>query len=581
MTNISARVILTALAELDGAGCVHVLLKAGGFTLGAATISPGDWPKGSDPVPQGKVLCRALPALKGFASMELVESTRLLVARAFSGESALAGGANARDVAAEGSPLSLLGPSHLATRTSRLVIGEEARDLLADADLVRGQLRSLEGARDETLAELVAIRLVEEGDRVTLTPLGLRVAARIKAGVERPAEEMGRGASFATYVAGEGLLGGELDVAVTDGGEDLYGNDSVVVRGKLDGGEGPGAAALLSLRWEEAISAPQREVVPVAFSSAAIGGRRVWFSNRASVSADAFDHVARGRNDLTFTAEAGRRSGTGAINVYHCGARVAAITCHYGASPEVVRELTRRVGRDRLVRPTVAVQGTLLFVDDLVFVLEVPQRRAGARDAAADRRLITAARCGDLQGMREALEAGADLEARDAEGGTPLINAAAWGRYRAAQFLLRHGADPLARNGHRRTALMAAASEGYGEVVCLLAAHLVGRDMRAELDAADAGGNTAMHWAAREGKRTIINYLRLFGADASRRNAGNRTPGQEAQFFGRPSAAEACRTSKLSIPRNASPEAGRLITRTCSTGGRVGLAAQPSMRKAG
>ncbi|MFJ9694333.1 ankyrin repeat domain-containing protein [Kitasatospora sp. NPDC101183] len=65
----------------------------------------------------------------------------------------------------------------------------------------------------------------------------------------------------------------------------------------------------------------------------------------------------------------------------------------------------------------------------------------------ADRALLAAAHSGDVAAAREALTAGASVEARDAEGRTPLLRAAFADRVAVARLLVGAGADVNAQDG--------------------------------------------------------------------------------------------------------------------------------------
>ncbi|HEY8521168.1 MAG TPA: ankyrin repeat domain-containing protein [Gammaproteobacteria bacterium] len=115
--------------------------------------------------------------------------------------------------------------------------------------------------------------------------------------------------------------------------------------------------------------------------------------------------------------------------------------------------------------------------------------------------LLRAARAADLPAMRLLLERGAHVDLPQADGITPLMVAAGLGQsprdtrgrfkteaqsVEAAELLLRAGADVNARDARGRTALHGAASQGYDQLVAVLAAD------GADLMAADADGLTPM-----------------------------------------------------------------------------------------
>src|SRR5438105_3577846 len=72
--------------------------------------------------------------------------------------------------------------------------------------------------------------------------------------------------------------------------------------------------------------------------------------------------------------------------------------------------------------------------------------QARAPSSALGDRLHAAVRAGDLAEVREALAAGADVNARDTLGGTPLLDAAWSGNLEITNLLLARGADVNARH---------------------------------------------------------------------------------------------------------------------------------------
>ncbi|RFU84218.1 ankyrin repeat domain-containing protein [Streptomyces triticagri] len=82
-----------------------------------------------------------------------------------------------------------------------------------------------------------------------------------------------------------------------------------------------------------------------------------------------------------------------------------------------------------------------------------PADRSGADkgDPAASRDLLEAARTGDADAVREAIERGADLETRDDRRRTPLLLAATGDHIEAAEALVAAGADPDARDRQQDT----------------------------------------------------------------------------------------------------------------------------------
>ncbi len=85
-----------------------------------------------------------------------------------------------------------------------------------------------------------------------------------------------------------------------------------------------------------------------------------------------------------------------------------------------------------------------------------------------DKRLFSAIVRGDLALAREAIEAGAEVEARDKDGHTPLHAACVNGHHDIVRLLLFHGADVNAKTRHDFTPLHEACVFGHPPVVRLL-----------------------------------------------------------------------------------------------------------------
>jgi palmitoyltransferase len=119
----------------------------------------------------------------------------------------------------------------------------------------------------------------------------------------------------------------------------------------------------------------------------------------------------------------------------------------------------------------------------------------------------------------------AAINSADREGYTALHRAAFTGRLAACRVLLAHGADPGAcSDPGGLTPLMCAAQGGHTLVVgALLLALGAGPDVRpthataAAVDAVDAGGHTALHWAANmaSAPTALTSLLIARGADTS------------------------------------------------------------------
>ena len=99
--------------------------------------------------------------------------------------------------------------------------------------------------------------------------------------------------------------------------------------------------------------------------------------------------------------------------------------------------------------------------------------------------VFSLARDGKLEELKEAINAGADVNAKDNKGATALIQAAYEGNIEVAELLLKHGADVNARNNDGCTALMFAAFDGYPEIAEILITYGANKNLR------DKYGSTA------------------------------------------------------------------------------------------
>src|SRR5690242_1968749 len=105
-----------------------------------------------------------------------------------------------------------------------------------------------------------------------------------------------------------------------------------------------------------------------------------------------------------------------------------------------------------------------------VLLARVGQPAAPAQQDTADARLFRALDAGDLDGVREAIVGGGNVEAPGPDGATPLMRAAADGDTRIVQLLLDKGAAVDRGDAEAITPLMLAASANHIAVLRLLLA---------------------------------------------------------------------------------------------------------------
>ena len=121
--------------------------------------------------------------------------------------------------------------------------------------------------------------------------------------------------------------------------------------------------------------------------------------------------------------------------------------------------------------------------------------------------LMRAAFSGDVNGVADALRAGADVNARNKVGNTALMLAALRGQANVIPLLLRAGADVNAKANNGATALMFAALRGQENVIPLLLK--AGADVNAKVN----NGVTSLMAAAHNGQANVIPLLLKAGAD--------------------------------------------------------------------
>ena len=107
----------------------------------------------------------------------------------------------------------------------------------------------------------------------------------------------------------------------------------------------------------------------------------------------------------------------------------------------------------------------------------------------ADADILKLVARGNLEGLRQALGAGADAGAKDRFGGSALARAAAKGDLDAANLLIDHGADPNDTSQAGNSPLMMAAAQGHLEMVQLLL------ERGADPDSKNKWGVGATDWA--------------------------------------------------------------------------------------
>ena len=144
---------------------------------------------------------------------------------------------------------------------------------------------------------------------------------------------------------------------------------------------------------------------------------------------------------------------------------------------------------------------------------------------APDIDIHDAAYDGNIEAVKQHLDAGTDVDARDGEGETPLNRAAYEGHKETVELLIAAGADVNAKDRIRCTALHWAAVDGNNEIAELLIANA------ADVNAKGDDGRTPLHVAVVNGHKEIAKLLIAEGADVNATD-GERTPLHIAAFKG-------------------------------------------------
>jgi ankyrin repeat protein len=124
-------------------------------------------------------------------------------------------------------------------------------------------------------------------------------------------------------------------------------------------------------------------------------------------------------------------------------------------------------------------------------------------------RLLKAANQGHVQGVRELLTNGADVNLANNNGATALMIAAESGHKDIVELLLGKGADVNKPTTDGWTALMIAAQNGHKDIVELLVNKVD------DVNLANNNGNTALMIAAQSGHKEIMELLLGKGADVN------------------------------------------------------------------
>ncbi|MBL7185067.1 MAG: ankyrin repeat domain-containing protein [Phycisphaerae bacterium] len=147
------------------------------------------------------------------------------------------------------------------------------------------------------------------------------------------------------------------------------------------------------------------------------------------------------------------------------------------------------------------------------------------RGAVSRSRIHTASFIGDVNSVKELIEAGTDVNKKGCGGRMPLHCAAVSGQNAVMELLLARGANVNARGGGNLTPLHEASGKDQPEAVALLIAK------GADLNARDYDGDTPLHLASRgwgnvhfPGSLAVARLLLNRGAEIDARNKSGETP---------------------------------------------------------
>ena len=130
-----------------------------------------------------------------------------------------------------------------------------------------------------------------------------------------------------------------------------------------------------------------------------------------------------------------------------------------------------------------------------------------------NKELLLAAHRGELDKLKQLLDAGADVNYRNEDSMTPLMFAVTSDQLDIVNELIRRGADITTAAMNGATALHLAANFGHVDILKkIIDTHLAERD---HLNAQDIRGQTALHGAAEGGMVNSVMLLLQKGADAT------------------------------------------------------------------
>lgn len=146
--------------------------------------------------------------------------------------------------------------------------------------------------------------------------------------------------------------------------------------------------------------------------------------------------------------------------------------------------------------------------------------------AAATTQLVEAVANNDLDGVKQAIADGANLERRNSDGRTPLVVATKANRVAVARALLEAGADPNAKDNIQDSAFLYAGAEGLNEILEATLAH------GADVKSTNRFGGTALIPASEHAHVETVRTLIAAGVPINHINDLGWTAMHEAIVLG-------------------------------------------------
>lgn len=158
----------------------------------------------------------------------------------------------------------------------------------------------------------------------------------------------------------------------------------------------------------------------------------------------------------------------------------------------------------------------ILLIPFLIGIFQVKAQIIPKTDA--DKALVAAALHGDVQGIKKAINDGANINVQDEDGLTPLNRAAKLSYYHLVYYFIQLGADVNIPNNNKITALHYGVEYNNVKIVRLLLAN------NANIDARDGIQECPLHWAGWTGNYEVAKLLLKHGANPYAKNNTNVTP---------------------------------------------------------